>query len=197
MRYAILALLLLPACGSDATQSNPQGSQHAFVWPSVEYESIDEPLTVVVDESVATEPEPEPVTTEPEPEPVVVEASNMSKCDEWADAAVDAGWDQSDLYRLGYILWRESRCQPDAHNASDPNSGSYGLTQINGFWCRPSKYNASGYLQSQNILTDCDDLYEPTINLLAARAIYDYGADRGNCPWGPWTTRNTNWCSRR
>lgn len=32
---------------------------------------------------------------------------------------------------FSYIAWRESRCQPDAHNADDPNKGSFGLLQIN------------------------------------------------------------------
>jgi hypothetical protein len=91
-------------------------------------------------------------------------------------------------------MWRESRCQPDAHNPTDPHGGSYGLMQINGFWCQPSRYNASGWLQAQGLLQTCTDLYNPYTNLLAAKAIYDYGIERGNCPWGPWTTRNTKWC---
>ena len=105
-----------------------------------------------------------------------------------------AGWEIEQNERIGYIMWRESRCQTDAHNPTDPHGGSYGLMQINGFWCKPNKYNPSGWLQAQGLLQTCTDLYNPLINLTAAKAIYDYGIERGNCPWGPWTTRNTKWC---
>lgn len=129
-----------------------------------------------------------------EPEVVALVATDSSRCPSWEKTAVDAGWPVEHWDRLSYILYRESRCMSDAFNGDDPNSGSRGLSQVNGFWCRPSRYFPDGWLQSAGVLSHCDDLYDPFVNLVAAKAIYDYGVDRGNCPWGPWTTRNTKWC---
>lgn len=129
-----------------------------------------------------------------EPEVVALVATDSFRCPSWEKTAVDAGWPVEHWDRLSYILYRESRCMSDAFNGDDPNSGSRGLSQVNGFWCRPSRYFPDGWLQSAGVLSHCDDLYDPFVNLVAAKAIYDYGVDRGNCPWGPWTTRNTKWC---
>ena len=121
-------------------------------------------------------------------------ATTTDTCTGYELVARAAGWEVEQNERIGYIMWRESRCQPDAHNPTDPHSGSYGLMQINGYWCRPSRYFPEGWLQTHNIVETCTDLYNPYTNLTAAKAIYDYGVERGNCPWGPWTTRNTKWC---
>jgi hypothetical protein len=114
-------------------------------------------------------------------------------CPEWHETALEAGWDEDQLPRVDYIMWRESRCLTEAFSQTDPNGGSHGLMQINGFWCRPSKYHSDGWLQEQSVLNACTDLYDPLTNLTAARTIWDYAEARG-CGWGPWTTRNTRWC---
>jgi len=72
--------------------------------------------------------------------------------------------------------------QPDAFNPSDPNNGSYGIMQINGFWCQPSRYWPNGYLQAYGLLTECTDLYDRETNLRAALAIYRYS--NGWRAWG-------------
>ena len=117
-----------------------------------------------------------------------------SKCPEHYAAALAAGWPASDWERLDHIMWRESRCLPTAWNRSDPMSGSRGVTQINGFWCKPTRYYPQGYMQQAGVLSTCEDLFDPQVNLRAARAIYDYGVERNQCPWLPWTTRSTRWC---
>jgi hypothetical protein len=132
-------------------------------------------------------------TTTTLPIPVYSPPSD-AQCPQWHEVALEAGIPEEDLPRWDYIMWRESRCFTDSHNTYDPVSGSRGLTQINGFWCHPSRYFPNGWLQDQGVLAHCDDLYDPLTNLLAAKAIFDYGVQRGNCPWGPWTTRNTKWC---
>jgi hypothetical protein len=114
-------------------------------------------------------------------------------CPEWHETALEAGWGEDVLSRLDYIMWRESRCLPEAFNPTDPNGGSIGLTQINRFWCVPTRYNPDGWLQGQNLLSDCNDLYDPATNLTAALAIWEYAENRG-CGWSPWATRNTRWC---
>jgi hypothetical protein len=131
------------------------------------------------------------------PEPVVqasVPAPSLGLCDEWSALAVDLGFDLGSLSRWGDILWRESRCLPDAFNRSDPNGGSYGLAQINGFWCRPSRYFPAGWLQAQGVLSSCDDLFDPVVNLAAAAAVFGYSVERNGCGWLPWSTRSTRWC---
>ena len=95
-------------------------------------------------------------------------------CEQVFDTAKAIGWPIDQLGMLVAIAQRESRCQPDAFNGSDPNGGSYGIMQINGFWCEPSRYWPNGYLQAHGLLTSCTDLYDRATNLRAALAIYRY-----------------------
>jgi hypothetical protein len=104
------------------------------------------------------------------------------ECAEWLGLAVSVGWREVNLPMLERVLWKESRCLTDVHNPYDPNGGSHGLAQVNGFWCQGSRYYPQGYLQSLGILSRCDDLYEPEINLKAALAIFDYA--QGWSQWG-------------
>ena len=95
-------------------------------------------------------------------------------CEQVFDTAKAIGWPADQLGMVVAIAQRESRCQPDAFNPSDPNGGSYGIMQINGFWCQPSRYWPNGYLQAYGLLTSCADLYDRETNLRAALAIYQY-----------------------
>ena len=105
-----------------------------------------------------------------------------SLCEQVFDTAKAIGWDIDDLGMLVAIAMRESRCQTDAFNAKDPNGGSYGVMQINGFWCQPSRYWPNGYLQAYGLLTSCTDLYDRETNLRAALNIYRYS--NGWRAWG-------------
>jgi hypothetical protein len=84
------------------------------------------------------------------------------------------GWPEHELTQLVAVAYRESRCQPDAFNATDPNGGSAGAMQINYFWCKPSRYYANGYLQAYGLIRTCDDLFNLEDNLRSALAIYRY-----------------------
>ena len=95
-------------------------------------------------------------------------------CEQVFDTAKAIGWPTDQLGMLVAIAIRESQCQVDAFNPKDPNGGSYGIMQINGFWCQPSRYWPNGYLQAYGILTSCTDLYDRETNLRAALAIYQY-----------------------
>ena len=103
------------------------------------------------------------------------------ECAEWLALAITLGWPQEHLEMLEVVMWRESRCQPHQLNASDPNGGSIGLTQVNRFWCLPSSYYPAGYLQTYGVLSTCEELYLPEFNLLAALAIFDYSEG-----WSQW-----------
>ena len=103
-------------------------------------------------------------------------------CEQVFDTAKAIGWPADQLGMVVAIAQRESRCQPDAFNASDPNGGSYGIMQANGYWCQPSRYWPNGYLQAYGLLTKCTDLYDRETNLRAALAIYRYS--NGWRAWG-------------
>lgn len=103
-------------------------------------------------------------------------------CDSIPLYAYRAGWADWDIETLMRVIYRESRCDPNAYNKTDPHTGSYGLAQLNGYWCRPSKYWPQGWLQAQGIVTRCADLWDPLTNLRAAQAIHR------NSGWLPWRT---------
>jgi hypothetical protein len=107
-------------------------------------------------------------------------------CPQWAQLAIDVGWREKDLAKLDAILHRESRCFVDSHYALDPFGGSYGLMQINAFWCKPSKYYPTGYLQSFGVLSNCKQLFHPRTNLIAARLIWQYSYTQYGDGWLPW-----------
>ena len=110
-------------------------------------------------------------------------------CPQWWDTAVRAGWELDQLKTLDYIINRESRCQRKAHNTTLNADGStdMGLTQINDrSWCKPNRYNPVGYLQSLGLIQYCKDLFDPYLNLSAAKAIYDYAEKTNGNGFGPW-----------
>lgn len=120
----------------------------------------------------------------------IIEARRAyGKCGEWHDLALSVGWPADQWPTLSYVLYRESRCNIDSWNQSDPATGSRGLMQINGFWCRPNRYDPNGFLQSVGVLNSCEDLFNPELNLRAGLAIWNYGQDEYGCGWrGPWAT---------
>jgi len=106
----------------------------------------------------------------------------VTSCTQVATLALAEGLPPSELETALRVAVRESRCTSDAHNADDPNSGSYGIYQINGFWCLPNSNWPTGWLQAKSIVLTCDDLYNPTINTKAMVAIWR------NSGWLPWKT---------
>ncbi len=113
-------------------------------------------------------------------------AKSKGLCPQWRAHAVSVGWKVKNLATLDYIMHRESRCRPHALNTTLNRNGSwdYGLLQINDrTWCMPSKYSAKGYLQNLKIIKSCNDLLNPTVNLVAALAVYE-AAGNSFSPWG-------------
>lgn len=109
-------------------------------------------------------------------------------CGEWHDLAIMVGWQEAQWPKLSYVIHRESRCNINALNKTDPHGGSRGLMQINGYWCKKNKYNPDGWLQAQGILGKCDDLYNPETNLRAGLAMWTYSQKHNGCGWRPWAT---------
>jgi hypothetical protein len=101
-----------------------------------------------------------------------------AKCPQWWGNAVDAGWRRKELITLDFVMWRESRCDASAFNPKDPNGGSRGLVQINGFW--------TPYLRSRGVLKRSEGLFNPDVALRSALEIFEYGEERYGHGWGPW-----------
>lgn len=102
-----------------------------------------------------------------------------SACEQFSALAVNLGWPADQRTVLESVMWRESNCIPNAINSKDPNGGSRGLMQINGFW--------TPWLIERGIITSAENLLQAQTNLLAALAIYNYGVERHGFGWGPWS----------
>ncbi len=112
-------------------------------------------------------------------------------CPDWWALAREAGWTDDLLPTLDYIMWRESRCLTTAHNTTlnRDKSADIGLTQINDrSWCLPTRWYPNGYLQTIGILSTvgCEQLFDPYLNLLSAKAIHDYAQQTNGNGWQPW-----------
>ena len=191
---AFAAVTLLSSCGAGASfQGSPTSTQASAPHdvPPVEFaspQSVSEPPVWTVPASPPprpwTMPDPQPRPPEPAIRAAELPPHRSSapdwRCDEWMPLAVEIGWPEDELPKLSYAVYRESRCRPDQHNPDDPMGGSNGLVQINRFWCRPSQYWPDGWLQTQGVLDECDELFDPETNLRAALAIWE------NSGWGPW-----------
>ena len=133
----------------------------------------------------------------PEPTPQVVPAvlpstttttttlpALVTTCSQVATLAVAEGLPQTELKTALKVAVRESLCTSDAFNATDTMGGSAGIYQINYFWCKPSTYWPTGWLQAHGILQTCDELFNPVTNTKAMVAIWN------NSGWLPWKTAN-------
>ena len=116
----------------------------------------------------------EPASPTPPTTVVTTPITQPDACQTVFDMARHVGWPEHALTQLIAVAYRESRCNPDAFNPTDPNGGSAGVMQINYFWCKPSSYYANGYLQAYGLLRTCDDLFDLEDNLRIALAIYRY-----------------------
>ena len=132
--------------------------------------------TTVPSRTVATV-EVRPTTTST-PETSVADGA---KCSEWWATASSMGWPDELLPILDEVMWRESRCTPDATNGAD-----HGLVQVNWSTWRPL-VERFGYTKA--------DLYVPAVNLFIGRLIYNAAVVSGyRCPWSPWASSG-NYCS--
>jgi hypothetical protein len=166
----------------------PTGDDRRYEgWDALELEEFVPEPEIVAEEPLRLQA----VTTEA-PASFVPYRGEDQVCEMWHDLALAVGWPAEEVPMLSYVMWRESRCDPGAINRDDPMSGSRGIIQINGFWCRPNQYTEKGWLQDQGILNTCEDLFDPETNLRAGLAIWLYGVDKHRCGWGPWAMR----CSR-
>lgn len=115
-----------------------------------------------------------------------------TKCAEWYPLFVQTGFDPGLWDWASKVLYRESRCNPQAHNQK---SNDLGLWQINAAsWCKPNKYNQhpAGWLGNLGIITECGDLFDPATNMTAALAMYQYSEQKNGPGMGWWPWRKTS-----
>ena len=118
---------------------------------------------------------------------VPAQAHHTSRCPQHREAALRAGWSESQWSRLDLIMWRESRCQPTAYNGRGRDD-SYGLLQLN--------MRAHRSWVGPLVNWDYTRLYEPETNLRIARQLFDRARRMFGCGWQPWrTTRQRHWCN--
>jgi hypothetical protein len=98
--------------------------------------------------------------------------------EQFAALAVNLGWPVEQYKKLVMVITRESNGIATNHNKKDPMTGSYGLMQINGFWCK----GPNSFLQKAGLLTSCEMLLDPQINLRAGLIIFTRSG------WSPWRT---------
>lgn len=99
--------------------------------------------------------------------------ATYGKCGEYHDIAIAVGWPEEEWKYLQQVIWRESRCQPDAWNGADA-----GLTQINQIH---SKWLADmGWSHP-------DDMFSAQNNLTFALRLWETSG------WKPWRFSGTTW----
>jgi hypothetical protein len=98
--------------------------------------------------------------------------------EQFAALAVNLGWPVAEYATLAKVIQRESNGIATSVNTKDPMTGSYGLMQINGFWCK----GQNSFLQKAGLITSCEMLLDPQINLRAGLIIFTRSG------WSPWRT---------
>ena len=120
--------------------------------------------------NASTAPLPPETTVAP------VDAFASYKCGVWFPLAIAQGWpdDPVILKTLDRVMWRESRCTPDAD--SGPDHGLMQINQIHTKWLNDLGWNH-------------EDMKDPTANLRFAWLLYSGREANGQCGWQPWSIK--------
>lgn len=172
MTARLLAILaVLPACAIPAADAAPGNTAPVSGLPAAAVATMPAapvaPRTTTTTTTIATTTTV-PAYTHPDP--------NVER---WHALALTVGWLEAEWPWLSCVVFRESRGMPDAYNGRGPDR-SYGLTQLN------TKGALWGWFMALG-LTDRAQLFDPTTNLYAARAMFlqfgrkPWAADRGSC----------------
>lgn len=116
-----------------------------------------------------------------------MKAPSGSRCPQHYNAAMNAGWSPNQWSKIDYIIWRESRCNPNAYNGRGRDN-SYGLMQLN--------MKAHKSWVGPIVGWDFTELYNPSVNLSVAKKLYDRAKNAFGCGFQPWkTTKQRHWCN--
>jgi soluble lytic murein transglycosylase-like protein len=112
----------------------------------------------------------------PETTVAVVDAFASYKCGVWFPLAISQGWPDNPiiLKTLDRIMWRESRCTPDAD--SGPDHGLMQINQIHSKWIDQLGWTF-------------EDMKDPAANLRFAWLLYSGREANNQCGWTPWAIK--------
>ena len=98
------------------------------------------------------------------------------KCGVWFPLAISQGWPDNPiiLKTLDRIMWKESRCTPDAD--SGPDHGLMQINQIHTKWLK-------------NLGWSHEDMKDPISNLRFAWLLYSGREANNQCGWSPWSIK--------
>ena len=165
-----------------------------FMTPVLSYEKVTEDIKSEIEsierydaherEQLLTK---KPTLISPPPPPTVEELYPLESlpadwlCKEWFHASLKAGWTINEWPRLGKIMYRESRCLPDACGETDSphlrKCRDWGLLQINDY---------SWKTTIRNLGMDIHQMWDPHWNLWFGRWLFNYSLDRNGDGWQPW-----------
>jgi len=162
-----LSLVIVFGGGSNAS---PEPTPTPTVFPRVTVQTLS---PIQQTERIA---ELSPTSTTTLAPVVIVDVSDDTKCQQWLQTAINAGWpnEREILDRLGFVMWRESRCLPTADSGPD-----HGLTQINKV--HTHWINELGWTFA--------DMKDPAKNLRFAWLLYSGREANGQCGWTPWSLK--------
>lgn len=158
LTVAFASMLMAVGCGSNNSVKESETATTITTTP------ITAPNTVVLTT---------PATTEPPIDLSGVDFVSLARqmhgrCGEWHDLAISVGWAEEEWDTLSRVMFRESRCQPDAWNGHDA-----GLTQINQIhtqWLAEMGWEHP------------KDMFDPEYNLRFALRLWQTSG------WKPWRT---------
>lgn len=143
----VLTIILITACGAKTEKPVP----------TVELRPVPSIASTTTSTTSTTSTTTTTTTTVP----------RFGKCAQWHNLAVEQGWPEEELPQLDIVMWRESRCQPDAWNGHD--AGLMQINQIHSAWITEFGW------------THPDDMFDPAKNLHFAYRLW---LDSG---WKPWS----------
>lgn len=129
--------------------------------PAVEVVIVEETTTTTTSTTTSTLPMAEvPAKTKNR-----IPDDESKRCPQWESKFVEYGLPPK---LFSYIAWRESRCNPEAHNTTLNKDGSQdlGLLQVNSTW-RTVTRNICG--------TSIDGLFDVDCNLKVSKYLYENG----------------------
>ena len=140
------------------------------VYDTVDILSPEQQIARIEALNASTAP-PMPETTVP-----VVDAFASYKCGVWLPLAISQGWPDNPvvLKTLDRVMWRESRCTPDADSGPD-----HGLMQINQIH--------SDYIDQLGWTHE--GMKDATANLRFAYLLWSGREEDGQCGWTPWAIK--------
>jgi len=140
---------------------------------AVGFVDTDPPTTVEAPKVTTASSAPTTTIIAPSTTPPATAPPGDWQCPDAIAAAITVGWPADELATLDAIIWRESRCDPNAYNGRNLDR-SYGYLQINtkgGLW--PDRRDLCS-------LGVPPDLWDPHINLRCGLILWR----RSN--WSPW-----------